>query len=138
MKTIIAGSRNIFELRHVYDAVRASGFIISEVVSGVAPGIDILGEVWAKQHGIPIKPFPAAWDDLEAPGAVIRRQGSRVYNAMAGFDRNELMAVYAEALIAVWNGHSRGTLDMIQRIEAKQKRLFVYDVSKVRLCAKQL
>lgn len=123
MKTIIAGSRAIKDWRHVHDAISLAPWKITEVISGCAPGVDTLGEEWARAFGVPIRPFPAAWDDIMAPGAVIRAHAitGKPYNARAGFDRNEEMAKYAAlhagALIAIWNGHSTGTADMIQRAE---------------------
>lgn len=114
MKTIIAGSRTITDYDLVCQAIKESGFEISEVVSGQANGVDTLGEQWATENKIPIKKFPAKWDDLDASGAVIKiNQFGKKYNAMAGFDRNLKMAKYAEALIAVTTGSS-GTENMIQ------------------------
>ena len=113
MKTIIAGSRSVTDLDLVADAVRASGFDITEVVSGGAPGVDSLGEQWAEQHGIPVTRFPADW----------KRYGRR-----AGPIRNTEMAEYAEALIAVWDGRSRGTKNMIQLARQRGLRVFVFRV----------
>jgi hypothetical protein len=59
MKTIIAGSRKFNNREAVFAAVTESGFVITEVVSGTAKGVDRLGEHWAKQNGVPIKQFPA-------------------------------------------------------------------------------
>ena len=99
MKTIIAGSRNITDYTLVEAAVKESGFEITEVVSGAARGVDRLGEVWADQHQIVYRQFKADWN---------------THGKAAGFIRNQEMADYAEALVAVWNG-SRGTKDMITR-----------------------
>jgi hypothetical protein len=98
MKTIIAGSRGITDLSKVFDATLNSGFCITEVVSGAARGVDTLGEEWASIKNIPIKRFPASWD---------------TYGKSAGYKRNAEMASYAEALIAIWDGKSRGTKHMI-------------------------
>lgn len=84
-------------------AIKASKFAITEVVSGGAKGVDSLGEVWAHSMGVPVKVFPADWD----------KHGKK-----AGFVRNAEMAEYADALIAVWDGQSRGTYDMIRKAEA--------------------
>jgi len=98
MKTIIAGSRTITDIQHVYDAVRESGFEITEVVCGEAQGVDSLGRWWATQKGIPVASFPAYWKS-EGRGA--------------GYRRNQRMAQYGEALIAIWDGQSVGTPHMI-------------------------
>lgn len=109
MKTIIAGSRDIDDIVLVLEAVTKSGFTITEVVSGKAPGVDTCGEEIAKEFDIPIKEFPADW----------ARNGRA-----AGHIRNEQMAKYSEALIAVWDGRSPGTKNMIKI--AKQLGLKVY------------
>jgi hypothetical protein len=109
MKTIIAGSREITDYNIVKAAVKASGFPVSEVVSGAARGVDSLGEEYARRHSIPIKRFPADWNR---------------YGRSAGPKRNKQMAEYGDALIAVWDGQSRGTKTMIDF--ATERGLAVY------------
>lgn len=109
MKVIIAGSRGITSFEAIERAVCDSGFEITEVVSGVARGVDKLGEHYAKKHGIPVKPSPALWHQ---------------HGKSAGYIRNVDMADYADALIAIWDGESRGTKHMIQA--ATDKGLLVY------------
>lgn len=113
MKTIIAGSRTIKDYLIVENAIKESGFKITQVVSGCAPGVDKLGEKWAVKHGVPIKEFPANWDE---------------YGKAAGPIRNQQMAEYAEALIAVWDGVSTGTEDMIKKAQRKGLKGFVYNL----------
>jgi hypothetical protein len=113
MKTIIAGSRTVTELAEVSKAVRESGFAVTEVVSGGARGVDALGEEWANQAGVPVKLFPADW---------------KKYGRGAGPIRNSHMAEYSEALIAVWDGKSRGTKDMVAKAQKRGLRVFVYTV----------
>lgn len=117
MKVIIAGSRHFSDLNLVFDAIHESGFNITEVVCGKAPGVDTLGEAWAIGYGVPVIPFPAKWKDISVPGAVIKRGKYGLYNALAGHFRNQQMADYADALIAIWDGESTGTKDMISRME---------------------
>lgn len=109
MKAIIAGSRNIIEYDIVEECILKSGFNITEIVSGTANGVDKLGEQYAHHHNIPIKQFPADWNNL----------GKR-----AGYVRNGEMADYAEALIAIWDGQSKGTKHMIDL--AKKKNLIIH------------
>ena len=113
MKTIIAGSRTVARYEAVCAAIEASGFTITEVVSGTAKGPDSLGEVWAVNNMVRVKKFPADWD----------RYGKR-----AGFIRNAAMADYAEALIAVWDGQSRGTEHMIRVARNKGLKIYVYEM----------
>ncbi len=117
--TIIAGSRGITDYELVVRAIKNSGFTITEVVSGQCKNSpDILGERWAKERGIPIKPFPADWNDLSKPDAVIKtnKQGKK-YDARAGFRRNREMAEYAASkpdgcAIILFNGATPGSTDM--------------------------
>lgn len=111
MKTIIAGSRAITDYRAVKRAIRDSCYTVAEVVSGGASGVDILGEKWARAHSIPVKRFPADWE---------------LHGKSAGPIRNKEMANYADALIAIWDGKSRGTANMIQLARKSNLPIFVY------------
>lgn len=111
MKTIIAGSRTIEEYAVVEAAVAASGFAITEVISGCAHGVDRLGERWAVEHGIPIRHFPADW---------------KRYKRSAGPIRNNEMVGHAEALIAIWDGRSDGTRHIINAARREGRKVFVY------------
>lgn len=132
MKTIIAGSRFGVTLEDVQQAIKLSGFTITEVVSGCAKGADMFGEQWADAHRIPVETFPALWQDLSAkPCAVRSRPDGTRYNSLAGHNRNEEMAKYADALIAVWNGKSTGTMDMVRRAQAHGLKVFLWEKGKV-------
>lgn len=128
MRTIIAGSRWIRHYIIIKTAVDLSGFEISEVVSGrsgkkdingdVIKGVDLFGEEWAKKHGIPIEPFPAEWHKYGKP---------------AGHIRNREMADYAAEdpegpgqLIAIWDGESPGTKNMIETAHKLGLDVYVY------------
>ena len=100
MKVIIAGSRDFSDyekLKEVCDYMLSRQTDV-EIVSGAARGADILGEQYAKEKGHSLKQFPAEWDKF----------GKR-----AGYLRNEDMAKYSDALIAFWDGKSKGTEHMI-------------------------
>lgn len=129
MKTIIAGSRDITDYNTVAMAIKNSGFKITEVVSGQARGVDTVGEVWAKSNGIPIKTFKPNWDDITADGAVVKtNKYGKKYNAMAGFQRNQEMADYADALIAIWKAKSSGTGDMIERARKAGLKVYIKEI----------
>ena len=111
MKVIIAGSRDIIDFVHVMDAIMFAKFDITEVVSGGAVGVDQNGEQWATDCDIPVKKFPADWNQ---------------FGKSAGYKRNVQMAEYADALLAVWDGFSRGTNHMIDIMNKKGKPVFIY------------
>lgn len=112
MKTIIAGSRSLTDIEYVVNAIRISNFNVTEVVSGAARGIDLLGEEWANIHNIPVSSHPANW---------------KLYGIKAGFKRNAEMGDYANALIAIHDGVSKGTLHMIKYMKSIKKPVFVYN-----------
>lgn len=111
MKVIIAGSRSILDSETILVAAAMSNFRIDEVVSGGASGVDKLGEDFAVENDIVLKRFPADWVK---------------YGKGAGYRRNAEMAEYADALIAVWDGKSKGTLHMINCMKGLNKPVFVY------------
>ena len=112
-KVIIAGGREFSQkdlLHRFCDKVLQNKQEV-EVVSGGAKGADYLGECYAKEKGFKLSVFPAKWAE---------------YGKAAGAIRNLEMAKYADALIAFWDGRSKGTKDMIDK--ATRKGL------KVRIC----
>ena len=110
MKVVIAGSRTILDYSSVARAVELSKFDISEVICGMAVGVDTLGERWAISRGIPIKYMPADW----------KRHGKS-----AGPIRNMQMAEYADAAVIVWDGKSPGALNMINQMKKINKPYFI-------------
>lgn len=107
---IIAGGRDFTDYEEL---VRYCDYILKnkpsvEIVSGVARGADLLGEKYALERGFPIRRFPADWDS---------------FGNSAGYRRNIDMAKYADALIAFWDGKSKGTKHMIDT--AKKNNLNV-------------
>ena len=112
MKVIIAGGRDFKDYDLLCEAIEISGFEITEVVSGGARGADYMGEWYARAHGIPVIRFPADWDK---------------FGKAAGAIRNAQMTNHADALIAMWNGYSKGTGDMIDKMRRKTYKIYVED-----------
>lgn len=104
MRTVICGSRDLVKFEDIAEAVKLSGFTITEVISGGARGSDKLAEQWAAINGLPCVIFLPEWDE---------------HGKAAGILRNKEMVEYAEALIAVWDGKSKGTADSIKKAEKK-------------------
>lgn len=112
MRLIIAGSRDITRIgnfERLLEAVkRACTTKPEEIISGHAMGPDQWGEEIAGMFGIPVRQFIPDWKN--ADGSV---------NKGAGFIRNGDMAVHASevpdsVLVAMWDGSSTGTQQMIQ------------------------
>lgn len=116
MKTIIAGSRGITDYDIVLDAMRLARqkkIVPTVVVSGAARGVDKLGERWGHERGLEVVQFPAIW---------------KMFGKGAGRVRNAQMARYSDALVAVWDGQSRGTKHMIEVARLQGLHLYVYIV----------
>lgn len=118
-KVIVAGGRDFAD----YPRLRAVLFEYAEalgpdigmsIVSGMARGTDKLAWTFAQTENVLCHEFPADWDNLDVPGAVIKyRPSGAPYNVIAGHMRNRAMAEFADGLVAFWNGHSHGTKHMI-------------------------
>ena len=102
-RVIIAGSRSFND----YELLREQCLSILQekmrthrvvIVSGHARGADSLGERFAKEFSLPFELHPAKW---------------RLLGKAAGMVRNAEMAKCSDALIAFWDGESRGTRHMI-------------------------
>lgn len=114
MRVIIAGSRKaVIPMARLMEIIELAGMPITEVVSGHSGNIDLLGEQWARGLNLPITLFKAAWNQ---------------YGSSAGPRRNRQMAEYAEGLIAIWDGKSRGTLNMIKEMTKREKTVYVIQI----------
>ena len=108
-KVIIAGSRGFSNYKLLREQCnkflrekrKANNIII---VSGHARGADALGEKYAQDEGFALEIYPAQWKKL---------------GKQAGYRRNEQMAEVADALIAFWDGSSKGTKHMIDIMNEK-------------------
>jgi len=114
MKVIISGSRTINNKEYVYAVLNKSPYEITVLVSGHANGVDKLGEQWANEKGIPTKLFIPHYS-IDNP-------------RIAPLLRNTDMSVYADALVAVWDGQSKGTRHMIgEMVKAKKPQYVIVD-----------
>ena len=108
-RVIIAGTRSFND----YELLRDScNNLLSEkqrthtvvIISGTARGADQMGERYARERGFQLRRFPADWEQ---------------YGRSAGHIRNAKMADNADALIAFWDGESKGTKNMIDNARRK-------------------
>lgn len=109
MRVIIAGGRDYDNYDGLLEAINEAQYEISTVVCGGATGVDALGERYAREMNKPLDIYKADW---------------KAHGRGAGPVRNRKMAENADALIAVWDGRSRGTKHMIET--ATSKGLLVY------------
>lgn len=115
MKLIIAGSRTIHlsadELLDIIAKKVGIGlaYNIEEIVSGAAIGVDRSGEEFADAYSIKLSRFPAAWSK---------------YGNGAGPKRNYEMAQYADALLLIWDGKSRGSSNIKAIMKGMRKPVY--------------
>ena len=105
-KVIIAGCRDFtdYELLREKCDYHLQNLRLEDIVivSGHASGADSLGERYAQDRGFQLETYPADW---------------QAHGRAAGPIRNAKMASVAHALIAFWDGKSRGTKNMIDTVK---------------------
>lgn len=102
-KIIIAGGRDFMDynlLKEKTDKILQEKKVTHKIViiSGCARGADTLGLRYASENAFDVEEYPADWNK---------------YGKKAGYVRNVEMAENADALIAFWDGKSKGTKHMI-------------------------
>jgi len=107
MKVAVIGSRSL-KVTNLEDYLPSN---TTEIVSGGAIGIDRCAEEYAKQHGIPTKIFLPDYNQF-GKGAPLKR--------------NVEIIEYADAVIAFWDGVSRGTRFVIDESKKKNKPVRVF------------
>jgi hypothetical protein len=115
MRIIVAGSRTVNDyniVKNILDHV-SSKIKIDVIISGDAKGPDSYGTRWAEEHDIPVEHFPPDW---------------HTYGRTAGVMRNIEMSNVADALIAIWDGQSRGTKHMISRMRELSKLVYIKEL----------
>lgn len=111
MKLIIAGSRILKpDYGFIQSAIKMLNIHnITEVVCGGAEGVDSEGQHWASHANVPVKIMRADWDK---------------HGKAAGPIRNKQMAEYADELLLIWNGDSKGSLSMRKEMAKLNKPIY--------------
>lgn len=116
MRTIIAGSRTLeVSIERLHNIILESKIPITEIISGGAQGIDSDAIDFASIAKINYRVMYANWNK---------------FGIRAGPVRNEEMAEVADALIAIWDGESKGTNHMIGIARMKHLKVYIYQISK--------
>jgi len=99
MKVAVVGSRSVknecYEKLCEYMPVG-----VSEIISGGAQGADSLAEEYAKRNQIKFTVFYPDYD---------------TFGRMAPLERNTLIVRYSDYVLALWDGHSGGTRNVIMK-----------------------
>ena len=120
MKVVVSGSRGI----NNYDYVR-NAFIFSGIWKRFKSNLtilhgacknspDIQAGKFAKNNALKCEEYPADWD---------------VHGKRAGMLRNIEMGKQADALVAIWDGISKGTKQMIDWCDNRGLYCYVLDIS---------
>ena len=119
-KLIIAGSREFDDWNRFLDLMDALPEVWKElfnnpliIVSGCARGVDKLGERLAEELKLECEKYPVTPEEW-------RRLGPA-----AGHLRNKKMAEAGDCLIAIWDGESKGTRNMIENMVNAAKPFWV-------------
>lgn len=114
-KIIIAGGRDFTN----YDAVcKALDSLLPRfddevvIISGGAKGGDVLGERYAREHGLAVIVYSAVWDK---------------YGPKSGPSRNEQMGAITDHLVAFWDGQSKGTEFLINFMKQLGRPVHIFD-----------
>jgi len=111
MKLIVAGSRSITHHGTLARAIESTKIKPTKIIIGNAKGVDTLAENYAAIKEIPCEIVDAPWD---------------LYGRPAGHVRNERITNDADALLAIWDGQSNGTKELITMMNKKNKTVFLY------------
>ena len=84
------------------------------ILSGHCSGVDRMAERYAEEHGIPLAVFPAEWER---------------YGRAAGPLRNRHMVEQCDGIIALWDGNSKGTKDLIATARKLDKPLWILNIT---------
>ena len=115
---VVAGGRDFDNCSHYKLLKKTLDFMLMKVqqekeviiISGCAMGADSLGEEYARERGFTCRAFPANWTR---------------YGKGAGHRRNAEMCSACDAVIAFWDGKSKGTAGMIALAKKHDKLLKV-------------
>lgn len=117
MKLIIAGSRSIKDNSKLESALRESDFNLSKIdkiITGGAEGVDELVIDYCLKNKINFEVVFPDYDKFEN-------------KKVAPIKRNERMSKMGDALLAVWDGKSKGTKSMINKAKSKNLDIYVYN-----------
>ncbi len=106
-RVVVGGSRSIEDYELVRGVLKQLLVEEDTVLSGNAPGVDRLGERYAKEAGLEVKVIPSPWEK---------------HGLKASMIRNELLLRSADLVICFWDGESKGTRHMLD-ISKRAKKL---------------
>lgn len=113
MKLVIAGGRDFTNAEAMIEEInKLEGTLLPvnghglELICGMARGADITAYHIFKAAGYPVHEYVPDWDRL---------------GKAAGYIRNGEMADAADTAVIFWDGQSRGTRNMIEQMQRRNK-----------------
>lgn len=107
MKTAVVGSRSIVSAdiaEYIPDGT-------TEIISGGARGADTLAREYAQKNNIKLTEFLPEYD---------------IYKRSAPLRRNIRIIESADIVVALWDGHSRGTKHVIDSCRSRNIKIIVH------------
>lgn len=136
MRVLVCGGRdynNYGRVEQVLDGIhKGTSGPITCIIEGGAKGADMSGTMWSCKRGIiEHEKHIALWDDMTVEGAVPKhRANGRLYNVVAGFQRNQRMIDEGKPNLVVAFPGGKGTADMVSR--ARAARIPVLEIDNAR------
>lgn len=112
MRVAIIGSRDFVDYDRFLEGIGLMESVITEVISGEARGADTLAKKYAAEKDIPFHGYPADWEK---------------HGRSAGYIRNVDIVSNSDAVIAFWDGVSKGTRHSLNLAKQQKKpTLIIY------------
>lgn len=108
MILVVAGSRHLDSYKELEQAIKDAPFLprcVTEVVSGGCRGVDKVAEQWAKNNNKDLVVFHPNWGKHGRAAGPIRNLRMLTYS----WERDKSCF-----LLAIWDGKSRGTKNIIE------------------------
>ena len=121
MRLVVTGGRDYSDTQRAFAALDElhARRPISVLIEGEADGLDSRARVWAVRRGVIVEPYPALWDDIDHPEAMVRRRrDGKLYDANAGPRRNQQMIDEGRPDYGLVFPGGAGTADMRRRLVA--------------------
>lgn len=119
MRVLVCGGRDYSDRDHFFsemDRLNQQYGPFTVVIHGAASGADKLAGLWGEQRSKMVVPYPAKWDDLSQPDAVIKyTKTGKPYDARAGFRRNTRMLIEGKPDLVIAYPGGQGTMDMVNQ-----------------------
>ena len=107
MKVAVVGSRTI-TVDNLEDYLPEG---VTEIISGGAKGVDTCAREYAEKHNIPLREYLPEYSK---------------YGRAAPIVRNREIVDAADAVIVIWDGHSKGTEMIIDYCQKQNKSVYQY------------